>query len=118
MESDPRAVRTRPFVSSATVTGGQGIRRRWRRTTGDPGCRRQSAIVEAVDHLSSEVIERCASRGLSASETQAVEKHLAACPECEDRLQDEVELRTAMRSSSVAGVRRIVEARRKKAAKQ
>lgn len=57
-------------------------------------------------------------RGLSANEMQRVEEHLAACPECEDRLQDEVELPTAMRSSSVAEVRRIVESGRKKAAKQ
>jgi anti-sigma factor RsiW len=68
-----------------------------------------------VDHLSNAVIESYALRGLSASETQRVEEHLAACPECEDRLQDEVELPTAMRSSSVPEVRRIVESGRKKA---
>ena len=74
--------------------------------------------MEAMDHLSNALIERYALRGLSANETQRVEEHLAACPECEDRLQDEVELPTAMRSSSVAEVRRIVEAGRKKVAKR
>ena len=69
----------------------------------------------AKDHLSNALIESYTIRGLSAGETKRVEERLAACPECEDRLQDEVELPTAMRSSSLGEVRRIVEAGRKKA---
>jgi hypothetical protein len=80
--------------------------------------RPKSAILEGMDHLSIEVIERYALRELPADEIQRVEEHIAACPDCEDRLQDEVELPVAMRSSSVAGVRRIVESRRKNTAQR
>ena len=64
------------------------------------------------------LIERYALRELPADEVQRVEEHIAACPDCEDRLQDEVELPVAMSSWKVAEVRRIVEAGRKKAAKR
>jgi anti-sigma factor RsiW len=71
-----------------------------------------------MDHLSIEVIDRYALRKLPADEIQRVEEHFAACPDCEDQLQDEVELPVAMRSSLVAEVREIIEAKRKKAAQR
>jgi anti-sigma factor RsiW len=43
--------------------------------------------VEAVTHLSIELIERYALRELSDVELLQVEKHVASCPECLDRLQ-------------------------------
>jgi hypothetical protein len=73
---------------------------------------------KAMDPLSIEVIEQYALREPPADEIQRVEEHIAACPDCEEWLQDEVELPTATRSSSVAEVRRIVESGRKNAAKQ
>jgi anti-sigma factor RsiW len=69
-----------------------------------------------MDRLSNALIERYTLRGLSANETQRVEEHLAGCPECEDRRQEEVELPTATPSSSMPEVRRIVESGRNKAA--
>jgi transposase len=72
----------------------------------------------AVDHLSDEAIERYALRELSESEIQQIEKHVSCCPECHDRLQDEVDLAAAMcPPSSAAMIREIIRAGRKKAAK-
>ena len=44
-----------------------------------------------MDHLSIESIERYTLHELSEGESQEVEEHIAACPECEDRVQDENE---------------------------
>ena len=63
----------------------------------------RSSIWEAWYHLSIEMIKRYALRELPAGEIQRVEEHIAACQDCEDRLQDEVELPVAMRSSSGGG---------------
>jgi hypothetical protein len=70
-----------------------------------------------MDHLSVESIERYTLHELSEGEIQEVEEHVALCPECEDRVQDEIESPAAMRSSSVGEIRRMMEAGRKKPAK-
>ena len=67
-----------------------------------------------MDHLSSECIERYTLHELSAGEIQIVEEHIASCPECEERLQDELDSPAAMRSSSVGEIRRMIETARKK----
>jgi anti-sigma factor RsiW len=74
-------------------------------------------MVETVAHLSMELIERYALRELSEIEIQQVVRHVAKCPECEDRLQEQVDSWAAMRSWSVAMVRKIVKAERKRPAK-
>jgi anti-sigma factor RsiW len=48
-------------------------------------------MVETVAHLSMELIERYALRELSEIEIQQVERHVAKRPECEDRLQEQVD---------------------------
>jgi anti-sigma factor RsiW len=78
----------------------------------------KSDIVEAVNHLSIELIERYTLHELSEGEIQEVEEHVALCPECEDRVQDEIESPAAMRSSSVGEIRRMMEAGRKKPARR
>jgi hypothetical protein len=45
-----------------------------------------------------------------------VNRHVASWPECEDRLQQEIDLAAAMRSSTAAKVRKIVKAEKKKTA--
>jgi len=82
-----------------------------------PSLSSKSAIVETVAHLSMKLIERYALRELSKVEIQQVEKHVASCPKCEDRLQEQVDSWAAMRSSTVAYVRKIVKAERKRPAK-
>ena len=64
-----------------------------------------------------ELIERYALRELSAVEIQRAEKHVAKCPACEEWLQEQVDSWAAMRSSTVAYVRKIVKAERKRPAK-
>ena len=59
-----------------------------------------------------ELIERYALRELSDVELLQVEKHVASCPECLDRLQGEVDLAAVMRSPFMAKVRKIVKADR------
>jgi hypothetical protein len=76
------------------------------------------AIVDVMDHLSIESVERYNSRELSDLEILQVEEHLAGCPECEDRVQDEVELPKVMRSSTVPEVRDFVRGERKRPAKR
>lgn len=89
----------------------------WKMTTEPP--RRypqESAIVETVAHLSMELIERYALRELSADDFQRAERHVAKCPTCEDRLQEQVDSWAAMRSSTVAMVRKFARAKRKRMA--
>jgi hypothetical protein len=84
-----------------------------------PGSTMQkSAIVKAVDHLSIDFIERYTLHELSEVEIQQAEEHIASCPECEDRVQDEIESPAAMRSSSVEEIRRMMETERKKPARR
>ena len=74
--------------------------------------------MEAVAHLSMELIERYALRELSEVEMRRVKKHVASCPNCLDRLEGEIDLTAAMRSSTVAKVRKIVTAERKRLAQR
>ena len=74
----------------------------------------KSVIVKAVDHLSIDCIQRYTLHELSPAETKLAEEHIAVCPECEERLQDEMESPDAMRSSSVGEIRRMIESDRKK----
>jgi len=74
----------------------------------------KSAIVGVVAHLSIELIERYALRELSEVEIQRVEKHVLRCSECRERLQEEVDVSAAMRSSTVAKVRKIAKAEKKR----
>jgi lipopolysaccharide biosynthesis protein len=75
---------------------------------------RKSAIVDVVAHLSIELIERYALRELSEVEIQLVEKHVLRCSECRDRLQGEVGVAAAVRSSTAAQIRKIVKAEKRR----
>jgi hypothetical protein len=76
----------------------------------------KSAIVKAVAHLSIVTVESYALRELSDAEIQRVEKHVASCPECLDMLIGEIGWAAAMRSPTMAFIRKTVEANRKKRA--
>jgi anti-sigma factor RsiW len=78
----------------------------------------KSGIVELVKHLSIELIERYALRELSEVEIQRVEKHVFSCSECQERLQEEIALAAAMRSSTVAKIKKIVKAEKKRPAQR
>jgi anti-sigma factor RsiW len=78
----------------------------------------ESAIVDSVGHLSTDLIERYVLRELSDAETRRLDQHVATCAECEERLQAEIDLAAAMRSSTAAMVRRIADAERKRKAKR
>jgi hypothetical protein len=67
-----------------------------------------------VPHLTIKLIERYALRELSEVEIQRVEKHVLLCSECQERLQEEVDLAAAMRSSTAAKVGKIAKAERKR----
>jgi len=71
-----------------------------------------------MEHLSIEFIERYTLHELSDGEIQEVEEHITLCPECEDRLQDEIESPAAMRYSSVGEISRMMESNRKKPARR
>ena len=88
----------------------------WRRTTGVSVVAFEIGYLRTVAHLSMELIERFAMRELSKIEIQRVEKHVASCPRCEERLQEQVDSWAAMRSSTVAMVRKIARADRKRTA--
>ncbi len=64
-------------------------------------------------HLSFATIERFVLKELTEAEVQQVEKHVTKCPECEDRLQEQIDLEAAMRSSTAAMVRKIAKAEMK-----
>jgi hypothetical protein len=73
----------------------------------------QSAIVVVVVHLTIKLIERFALRELSEVEIQRVEKHVLLCSECGERLQEEVDVAAAMRSSTATKIRKIVKTEKK-----
>jgi hypothetical protein len=52
----------------------------------------KSAIVEAVAHLSIDVMESYALKELSEAETLRVEKHVARCAKCRDHLEGEARM--------------------------
>ena len=62
--------------------------------------------MPVVAHPSIKLIERYALRQLSEVEIQQVNRHVASCPECENRLKQVA----AMRSSTVAEFKEIVKA--------
>ena len=74
----------------------------------------ESAIVDVVAHLTIELIERYALRELSEVEIQRVEKHVLRCSECQERLQAEIDVTAAMRSSMTAKIGKIVKAEKKR----
>ena len=78
----------------------------------------KSAIVEAVAHLSVELLERYALKELSEAEMLRVEKHVARCPKWRDHLEGELGWSAAMRSPFKRYVEKLIEAERKKAAKR
>ena len=78
----------------------------------------KSAIVEAVAHLSIELLERYALKEVSEAEKQKVEKHVASCRKCEFVLEEQVGWAAAMRSPFKRYVEKLIEAERKKAAKR
>jgi hypothetical protein len=53
-------------------------------------------------------------RRVSEVEIQRIEKHVVSCSECQDRLQEEVDLAAAMRSSTAAKIGKIVKAEKKR----
>ena len=67
-------------------------------------------------HLSIVQMERYALQELSEAEMLRVEKHVARCPKCRDRLDEELGWVAAMRSPFMAKVRKMID-ERKKAAK-
>jgi hypothetical protein len=70
--------------------------------------------VESVAHLSIVTVERYALRGLSDTEVERVEKHVASCPECLDLLVGEIGWAKAMRSPTMAFGKKTVKENRKK----
>ena len=64
-------------------------------------------------HLSVELIERYALCELSEIKIRRVERHVGTCPVCEDRLQEEVDVAAAMRSSTATKIRKIVKTEKK-----
>ena len=76
------------------------------------------AIVEAVAHLSIELLERYALKEVSEAEKQKVEKHVASCRTCEFVLEEQLGRAAAMRSPFKRYVEKLIEAERKKAAKR
>ena len=79
---------------------------------------RKSAIVEAVAHLSIELLERYALKEVSEAEKQKVEKHVASCRKCEFFLEEQLGWMAAMRSPFRRYVEKLIEAEGKKAAKR
>jgi hypothetical protein len=77
-ESEPVYVRLRPYFEAIRATVKH-------RRTSSPWAPK-SAIVEAVAHLSIELLERYALKQVSVAEKQKVEKHVARCPKCRDHL--------------------------------
>lgn len=78
----------------------------------------KSAIVEAVAHLSIELLERYALKEVSEAEKQKVEKHVASCRKCEFFLEEQVGWAAAMRSPFRRYVEKLIEAERKRAGKR
>ena len=75
---EPVSVRLPPRFEAIRATG-----RHHRTSSPQPP---KSAIVEAVAHLSVELLERYALKELSEAEMLRVEKHVASCPKCRDHL--------------------------------
>ena len=78
----------------------------------------KSAIVEAVAHLSIELLDRYALKEVSEAEKQKIEKHVASCRKCEFVLEEQVGWAAAMRSPFKRYVEKLIEAERKRAAKR
>ena len=62
----------------------------WRRTLPHPLRRSKMGYRRAVAHLSIVVTESYALKELSEAEMRRVEKHVARCPKCRDRLEGEL----------------------------
>jgi hypothetical protein len=75
-------------------------------------------IVDFVAHLSVELIERYALREVSEAEMRRVEKHVARCSACKDRLVDDIGWQLAIRSPTMAFIRKTAKADKKKPAKR
>jgi len=73
---------------------------------------------KAVAHLSIVMTESYALKELSEAELRRVEKHVARCPKCRDRLEGELGWSAAMRSPFRRKVEKMIEEERKKAAKR
>jgi anti-sigma factor RsiW len=78
----------------------------------------KSSIVEAVAHLSIELLERYALKELSEAEMRRVEKHVASCRKCEFVLEEQLGWAAAMRCPFKRYVEKLIDAERKKAAKR
>jgi hypothetical protein len=52
--------------------------------------------VEIVRHVSDDTLERYAMQTLPESESGPLEEHILICPDCQERLQAEIDFVTAM----------------------
>ena len=52
--------------------------------------------MEIVRHVSDDTLERYAMQTLPESESGPLEEHILICPDCQERLQAEIDLVTAM----------------------
>jgi anti-sigma factor RsiW len=57
-------------------------------------------MMENVNHISDEALERYAMRTLQDSACETLEEHLLVCQECQDRLQTMDRYVSAMRSAA------------------
>jgi hypothetical protein len=57
-------------------------------------------MVENVNHISDEALERCSMLTLPRHRIGPLEDHLLICSECQDRLQAEIDFVTAMRGAA------------------
>ncbi len=52
--------------------------------------------MQIVQHVTDDLLERCAMQALPESDVISLEEHLLICPDCRERLQAEIEFVTAM----------------------
>ena len=52
--------------------------------------------MEIVQHVSDDTLERYAMQTLPESESGPLEEHILICPDCQERLQAEIDFVTAM----------------------
>ena len=52
--------------------------------------------MEIVRHVSDDTLERYAMQTLPESESGPLEEHILICPDCQERLQAEIDFVTAM----------------------
>jgi hypothetical protein len=51
-------------------------------------------------HVADDILEQCAMRRLPEAEAGPLEEHLLICPQCQDRLEAEIEFVAAMKGAT------------------